>query len=710
MTITREGVRSLTDPLRGLNYALLLAGGSFPELTRVSGLATAGLMGTRAIAVSLGVSLSTLLPVVGLVAAAVGGGLLAWHEWNAGEDEAEKKAKDVAEAFKNLIPILKQIQDLQQAGLMSSAAGAEYSDYITEKKKLYRSQTGQITTSPTELQNVVTPFQGAYAPAGAQTIRQEMMPLPRATHAEIHDWVEDQISAGGAIPAEQAAKLKELQDLEKKAHEETLSKLDQEKAAIHDKYEKQRVEILQTAKAAGAELGDINFANTPEVKATTSAISDTRLAEAKDIAEKEAEFTKKAITDTAKIRDQYAKEFAAANKKIDADITSQADESGQKREELYQQEYLQRAALAFKFYVTGKLSEDAYASAIQEAEHKLYDGLAKSNAELERRLQIKRALAEGDAEAELKRIQLNPDLTNREKAAKSVGPIQNQLIANQDYSSALHAVVNNPATSDDARLTALEKINQLTLRQIGLEDQLQKAEQQSGNFHQRFYADWQDHLTQLKNQWGDLASSLSSGAFNVIQQGVNGMANALTGLILGTKNAGAAFVQLGLQLLTSFISTILEAVIYAEVAIPILTALGVLSGGATVGSGAAITIAAVGAAMSNVTMATARASGGPVTAGMPYIIGEEGREMMIPDVSGTILSNRSTEALLAGGAGGTSQPTADGYGGVAANGGKPTVIIVNDRQELLNFLKSTDASNTVIAHVAQNKTRIGIPT
>jgi hypothetical protein len=52
-----------------------------------------------------------------------------------------------------------------------------------------------------------------------------------------------------------------------------------------------------------------------------------------------------------------------------------------------------------------------------------------------------------------------------------------------------------------------------------------------------------------------------------------------------------------------------------------------------------------------------RASGGPVEAGMPYIVGEEGPELMIPGVSGAIVSN---DAL------------ADALGGIAAQaGGSP---------------------------------------
>ena len=41
-----------------------------------------------------------------------------------------------------------------------------------------------------------------------------------------------------------------------------------------------------------------------------------------------------------------------------------------------------------------------------------------------------------------------------------------------------------------------------------------------------------------------------------------------------------------------------------------------------------------------------RADGGPVSAGRPYIVGEEGPELVVPRNSGTVLSNRDSQAAL----------------------------------------------------------------
>jgi hypothetical protein len=49
----------------------------------------------------------------------------------------------------------------------------------------------------------------------------------------------------------------------------------------------------------------------------------------------------------------------------------------------------------------------------------------------------------------------------------------------------------------------------------------------------------------------------------------------------------------------------------------------------------------------------ARAAGGPVTAGVPYLVGEQGPELVVPNVSGTVVPAGRTAAMLGGRAGDT---------------------------------------------------------
>ncbi|HVU27062.1 MAG TPA: hypothetical protein VHG71_04920, partial [Verrucomicrobiae bacterium] len=47
-----------------------------------------------------------------------------------------------------------------------------------------------------------------------------------------------------------------------------------------------------------------------------------------------------------------------------------------------------------------------------------------------------------------------------------------------------------------------------------------------------------------------------------------------------------------------------------------------------------------------------RASGGPVSSGMPYIVGEKGHELFVPDRDGTIIPNHQLQSYMGGGGGG----------------------------------------------------------
>jgi lambda family phage tail tape measure protein len=253
----------------------------------------------------------------------------------------------------------------------------------------------------------------------------------------------------------------------------------------------------------------------------------------------------------------------------------------------------------------------------------------------------------------------------------------------------------------------LTKINELTKEQIDLQNQLEIAIKQSGDIQSRWTLSWQQQLIQLENQWKDLATSLAHGAFQTIVQGVQAMADALTNVIMGTQRAGAAFAQFATTALTSFIEMVLETIIYAKLAIPILTALGVLSSGATAAGGSAVTIASLGAAMSFVGGIVGFAGGGLVTGpgtgssdSIPARLSNGEYVFSAPAVQRIGVSN--LEMLHHGGS--LQNSTIQNIKATAH------VIVVNDRNEMLNALQSSAAEEIVVAHVRKNRLKIGIQT
>lgn len=111
----------------------------------------------------------------------------------------------------------------------------------------------------------------------------------------------------------------------------------------------------------------------------------------------------------------------------------------------------------------------------------------------------------------------------------------------------------------------------------------------------------QARIAQLQNSMGTLAQSVGNVFGNVFAGIFGGLSDAITGIIMGTKTAAQAFGQFGISVLTNFIQMIVQAILWAKLAVPILTALGVLTGGATAATGSAMTIAAVTSAVAATT-------------------------------------------------------------------------------------------------------------
>jgi hypothetical protein len=478
-----------------------------------------------------------------------------------------------------------------------------------------------------------------------------------------------------------------------------------------------RVAPLQLQRASMPEIVDwIGKKNEQERLASAQKIAAQDVAEEqkkaadeaqkqrKKIDQQDAESRRKQVTQENQIREEGLKQFSAANQVIEKEITNEALGAGKDRQDLWQEEYQRRIVLAQQAVFSGQIDEQTYKQAILDAQNAMYEGQKKYNAELAREAQLKQEIARADIEANLKSIQANPFLSREEKQRQALPDLYQLQSLNTGRISELEGIAANPSADIGTQLEAQKQLVEVKQQQAQLEQQILTAEMQTGTFAQRWTQNWRTNLAQVKNQWGDLATTLSNGAFKIMEQGVSGVSHAITGLIMGTKNAGQAFKELGMSLLSNFISTILEAVIYAEVAIPILTTLGVLSGGATAEAGAAATSAAIMTAR-GVAMGGMLAGGGPYEAGMAYVVGEKGPELMIPDHNGMVIPNGATQALLSGG-GSPAQGSAAGGSTVLP----PKVVAVYDKQGLMEELKKPDYAHITIMHVLANKTQLGLPT
>jgi tape measure domain-containing protein len=166
---------------------------------------------------------------------------------------------------------------------------------------------------------------------------------------------------------------------------------------------------------------------------------------------------------------------------------------------------------------------------------------------------------------------------------------------------------------------------------LGLLDTLSQAEQQQLRFNQ---------------------------AFEAVSPAVNSLVGGLQEVVAGTKSAEEAFAD--------FLNTIADQLIQtAATLIAQYIAIGLAKAfaglGTPVGGQTSLPGTSIGSGGGEFTNIAGnvfgtlgpnfgirqRADGGPVSANRPYIVGERGPELLIPQTSGTVLSNEDSRAALA---------------------------------------------------------------
>jgi len=139
---------------------------------------------------------------------------------------------------------------------------------------------------------------------------------------------------------------------------------------------------------------------------------------------------------------------------------------------------------------------------------------------------------------------------------------------------------------------------------------------------------------QLMERYGFLANELSTAMSSAVQAVVTGTGTVEEAFATMFQNIGRAFIDMATQILAQKL---------------FMTVLGALGGGgglnfaggsAASGLNAANLMGGVGP------IPGFRASGGPVNANQPYIVGERGPELFMPSSSGMVLSNSDTRDKL----------------------------------------------------------------
>lgn len=210
---------------------------------------------------------------------------------------------------------------------------------------------------------------------------------------------------------------------------------------------------------------------------------------------------------------------------------------------------------------------------------------------------------------------------------------------------------------------------------------LYRAEQAAAN---NFTTQLRSEMQQLAAQWGTMAQGMARAITGTVVNAVQGLSNALANVIVGTQSAAQAFSQFAVQMLTSFIASILQMILWAKVAIPILTALGILSGGSVPAAGAVATPTALAAGMAASAGVLAFDAGGPVFGGEQLIrVNERGPEFVM---SADAVRHYGMDVLSRMNAG----------AGAGDTGDPMRIVIVDDRRRAEELLRDPRFRSRVV--------------
>ncbi len=280
--------------------------------------------------VSSGMKMSTLIPVLGGVAAAAGAGYLLWQQFSDGEAEAARQAKDLIEALDKVPAILEKIQSYQKAGVISPAVAQEFADYLGKnpRKKLYQQADG--TTSPNRYE-VTEDFYRTGDPFKDQTTRPVKHDLDaegrQSSPAQVNDWVTKQ--ALPKVSDEEIKSANKLKELMASTQKDTLEGVKKIQAANDERYNRE-IEQLQLLMQQSGEFSGPNSRAQIEQRIADLRAQNTR---------ENAEVEKKAADELEKVRVEALRKFEAEQKRVFEEVIAQ-----QKKEtdELATQEQLRR--------------------------------------------------------------------------------------------------------------------------------------------------------------------------------------------------------------------------------------------------------------------------------------------------------------------------------------------------------------------------------
>ena len=210
-------------------------------------------------------------------------------------------------------------------------------------------------------------------------------------------------------------------------------------------------------------------------------------------------------------------------------------------------------------------------------------------------------------------------------------------------------------------------------------------------------------------QWamatGSYGQQIASTLQNTIGNAVSTLSSDLMGLIEHTKSIGDVARDMGAMFVQALIEMTVRALAFAAIMLLLNSIPGwsVLMGGLGATSGAAGVSATTAIGTPSILSGATpfalpgRASGGPVAAGQPYLVGEHRPELFVPSVPGTIVPNLDSLSFTR---------TSPGFGAsspVSAHRPARTLILLDNRETLDQLRRQPEWDTHVVDTVQRNR-------
>ncbi len=325
---------------------------------------------------------------------------------------------------------------------------------------------------------------------------------------------------------------------------------------------------------------------------------------------------------------------------------------------------------------------------------------------------------------------------------------RNNFAASQYLATLKHslAVLEGIAAANPQLAGIREKVGEIKVK---------IAETQAAMKPTGFFDTVRFNLNKLRDEWGNVAQNMANWFTGSVQSAVNGVSNAIMGLIDGTQTWGQVFLQVARQIIAGLINVVVQWIAQMTIIAALKKLFGVqdnvmaaqsaaawapaavAASIASFGSAAAIGTAAYMSALFTGTALAAGlsagagfAEGGFVGGGERLIrVNERGPEFVIPAHRVNELGLPFLEGLRSGLISAStlrpsivspiiSQPGLPlQFGGNGAAGSnvsvQPTpvkVAVLNSREELKKLMEGAWGESLIVTHVTKNRAKLGIPT